>query len=383
MALGEIKGMSLTFPDEKYLFFQELANKDFIESYGPHGNFGFWIKVKNPHISYDWQFSGLRVPVVDSFKKADEHYDGAIFTIPVTRKYFHDVLENMPQILSLKEQGQKFKVLLSTHENLNNDGVFSSFVIESKDVIPGKTEVSLKYWTDFLEYFDIDYECVTSGWNKRISADYAYLFYYTDHGLGINRSDSIHNTTGLSGVKIRVHGIAPELSFSHSYQMVPFFYFTNLICADAYEILKRNFKPLIKDTVPNKKIFISRDSVRFEDRSILNSDRLTKYMIAKGFDVVSQEDLSMMDQISYITEAECVAALVGSGFINPMFCNPETQLLIIHTDKSQDFGIYVNQAARYKMDAKLIYADPDGDDIINYFETSNNHTVNKWVHGNI
>jgi len=155
-----------------------------------------------------------------------------------------------------------------------------------------------------------------------------------------------------------------------------------LLASDSYEILKRNFKPLIKNTIPGKKIFITRDTKKFMDRSIENSDLLTNYMKNKGFEILYQEHLTMPEQISYVTEAECIVSLVGSSFINVMFCNPDTQLFIIHTDKSQDFGIYFNQSARYDIDAKTIYCDPDGNSIIDYFETSSNKITLRWIHGN-
>jgi capsular polysaccharide biosynthesis protein len=163
--------------------------------------------------------------------------------------------------------------------------------------------------------------------------------------------------------------------------MSPLLYFTNLIFADSYEILKRNFKPFIKKTISGKKVFITRDSTKFPDRSISNSEHLTNYMKAKGFEIINQEELSFKDQISYITEAECVVSLVGSSFINVMFCNQDSQLFIIHTDKSQDFGLYMNQSARYDIDSKVIYCDPDGLDIIDYFESSISKSVLRWIHG--
>jgi hypothetical protein len=387
VAIGELKGMSLAYPDEKNNFYDELLKKDFVEEVFDYGNIGFCLKVKNPVYSYSWIYGSAVHPVISRFysnenDKEDRHIEGAVFAVPIIRKYFHDVLETMPLILTLKEKHKKFKVILNSHEHAK-DKVFNSFNIDPKEASPQKGE-SLKYWIDFLTAFEIDYECVqVSHPDEKIkfSSDYGYVFYYSDYGLGINRSEYIHNTTGLKGNVRLFNGKDPSLFFPNTYQISPLLYFTNLIFADSYEILKRNFKPFIKETVPGKKVFITRDSSKFPDRSILNSENLTEYMKNKGFEIINQEDLSFKDQISYITQAECVVALVGSSFINVMFCNKESSIFTIHTDKSQDFNLYLNQAARYDIDTKVIYCDPDGLDIIDYFESSKSKMVTRWIHG--
>lgn len=388
MAIGELKGMHLAYPDEKNIFYEAMLKEKFVEDIFDYGNIGFCLKVRNPVYSYSWIYGGLIQPVISRFYsddnggKSESHIDGAVFVVPIVRKYFHDVLETMPLILTLKEKHEKFKVILNSHEHSEN-GVFKSFNLDPQNASP-ETGESLKYWIDFLTTFNIDYECISvNGIDEKrsFSADYGYVFYYSDYGLGVDRHEYLHNTTGLKG-NVRIFNNKDESLFiPNTYQIAPLLYFTNLIFADSYEILKRNFKPFIKKTIPGKKVFITRDSKKFPDRSILNSENLTEYMRGKGFEIVNQEDMSFTDQISYITEAECIVSLVGSSFINVMFCNPNTQLFMIHTDKSQDFGLYFNQSARYDIDAKTIYCDPDGNSIVDYFETSDNRTTLRWIHG--
>jgi len=388
MVLGELKGMSLAFPDEKNNFYNDLLKKEFVEEVFDYGNIGFCLKVKNPVYSYCWIYGGLIHPIISRFcspkdnDKESRHIDGAVFVVPIVRKYFHDVLETMPLILTLKEKHKDFKVILNSHERAQEQ-VFNSFNLSPAEASPQNGE-SLKYWIDFLTTFNIDFECIqVQGTDEKIkfSADYGYIFYYSDYGLGMDQSDYSHNTTGLKGNVRIFNGKDESLFMPNTYQISPLLYFTNLIFADSYEILKRNFKPFIKKTIPGKKVFITRDSARFPDRSILNSENLTEYMRSKGFEIINQEEMSFTDQISYITEAECVVSLVGSSFINVMFCNKECSIFTIHTDKSQDFNLYLNQAARYDIDTKVIYCDPDGLDIIDYFESSISKSVLRWIHG--
>jgi hypothetical protein len=383
VALGELKGMSIIDPEEKELFLKSFMKENpFVEKFGNYGNIGFWLKIKNPAYSFALKHNGTSPGVIYDFKKLENHIDDNILVLPLTRKYFHDVLENMPLILTLKEQNEDFKVVLTSHEN-TKDGIFPSFLLDPAESSED-TGVSLKYWKDFLDHFEIKYECKTINTNAayhNFSSNSGYVFYYSDLGLGIEMSHLYHNTTGLRGNDKNYGQRHKDLHIKNCYQILPLFYYTNLLAADSYEILKRNFKPAIKDTVPGKKIFITRDTKKFMDRSIENSDLITNYMRNKNFEILYQENLSMMEQISYVTQAECVVALVGSSFINVMFCNPNTQLFIIHTDKSQDFGIYFNQSARYDIDAKTVYCDPDGNSIIDYFETSDNKTTLRWIHG--
>lgn len=384
MALGELKGIALVDPVDKENFYKSIRENDFVEELFDYGNLGFCIKIKNPIFSYSYPYNSCVLPVVSGFinnnEKLDNHINESVLTITLTRKYFHDLLENIPLILSLKEKDKDFKVIFNSFEK-TIDGIYPSFILDPKDSTPNVE--SLKYWKDFLDEFNIKFECKTIGSvNEKhtFSADYAYIFYYSDNGLGVDNKQHSHNTTGLKGNSRVYNNRLGALNFKNTYQILPLLYYTHLLAADSFEILKRNFKPFIKEVVSGKKIYINRDSKKFTDRSISNSDLLVDYLSQKGFKIINQEELNFKEQIAEITSSECIVSLVGSSFINAMFCNKETQLFIIHTDKSQDFGIYFNQSARYDIDSKVIYCDPEADDIINYFENSKNSVTHRWIH---
>jgi hypothetical protein len=54
-------------------------------------------------------------------------------------------------------------------------------------------------------------------------------------------------------------------------------------------------------------------------------------------------------------------------------------MISLHTEKSQDFMTYSNQAARWDIDFKSVYCDPDGLDIIDYFKTSTSEFTRKVI----
>ena len=391
MAAGKIKGITITYPEVRESFFQEIRSLEQVEDLKPYGEFGFYVKVKNPVINYRHQFNGIMIPMVGEFNnRQEEHYDGAILTIPITKKYFHDMLEIMPIILTLKENNEKFKVVFNARESMiTEDKIFKTFLMTAQQAKDINTE-PLKYWLDFLNFYEIDYECTNSQFNKVISADYSYVFYYTDMGFEpANTSDTyvtnfIHwsNNTGLSGSK-RVYPTRHEsLAFKLSYQIITFGQPTLLLYSDCFEILKRNFAKsgLISKTIPGKKIFISRNTKIYGDRAISNTDTLNDYMESKGFEIFYYEDVNMMDQIKYVTEAECVAGVVGSNFLNAMYSDAGTQQIIFYPDKSQDWLIYSNQSARWDHEVKNIYTDNTPESMIEYLETTKSPIIRKWFH---
>lgn len=391
MSAGPIKGITITHPEVRESFFEEIRSLEQVEYVKPYGEFGFYVKVKNPVINYKHQFNGIMIPMVGEFNnKQEEHYDGAILTIPITKKYFHDMLEIMPIILTLKENNEKFKVVFNARESMiTEDKIYKTFLMSAQQAKDIGVE-PLKYWLDFLNFYEIEYECTDSKFTKVISADYAYVFYYTDMGFEPAITDEnyttnyIHwsNNTGLSGVKRTFPTRHESLAFKLSYQIITFGQPTLLLYSDSFEILKRNFakSDLVSKTIPGKKIFIARNTKLYSDRAISNTDILNDYMESKGFEIFYNEDINMIDQIKYVTQAECIVGVVGSNFLNAMYCDAGTQQIIFYPDKSQDWLIYSNQSARWDHEVKNIYTDNNPESMIEYLETTKSPIIRKWFY---
>lgn len=391
MSAGLIKGIVLTHPEVRESFFEDIRSMEQVEDVKTYGEFGFYVKLKNPVINYRHQYNGVVVPIVGEFNNRQEkHYDGTILAIPITKKYFHDMLEVMPIILTLKENNEKFKVVFNSNDSLINENkIYKAFLMNSKEAADIGVE-SLRYWFNFLNFYEIDYECTESKFNQVISADSTYVFYYTDMGFEPAKKDGTYatnylnwsNNTGLAGVRKTFPTRHESLAFNLSYQIVTFGQPTLLLYSDSFEILKRNFvkSNLVSKTIPGKKIFISRNTKLYKDRAIKNSDLIDEYMKSKGFEIFYNEDFNMVDQIRYVTEAECVVGIVGSNFLNAMYSNAGTQQIIFYPDKSQDWLIYSNQAARWDHEVKNIYTDNSPEDMMEYLETTNSPVIRKWFH---
>ena len=375
MAIGNLKGDYILDPELRNNLIKEIESKDFVEKVGKFGNCGFWIKAKN----LKYKTTGMPVRTVTprlvpyEFGKTEKHYGENTFFIQTTCKYFHDMLEILPQIISLKQSGENFKIILAAAQPI--DPETKNFYGMNRNDDKGYQPIH--YWLDILKYFRLDYECIYVKPGEEFSADSSYLFYYTDagakFGLGFN-SGPAHQRTRSS-----VPYLMKDLIFENAYIIFPLMYFTTWVHADAYDVLKNALRPLISKVIPGRKIFITRDSKTFADRSIENSERLTAYMKSQGFEIFNQEDYIWQEQIKKITSAEVVVSLVGSGFINASFCGPDTTMISIHTDKPQDFLVYANQAGRTDIDFKTIYCDADGIDIINYFKRSRSKITRKVI----
>lgn len=373
MAIGRIKGDDPLNEDQKLDLIKHLNTKSHIEKTGLYGNYGFWTKIKDFKYKFYYMPNKMLAckPIPFERGKDDKkHFEGNYLVVQMTGKYFHDMLEIVPQIITLKKEKEDFKILLIGNQKI--DPETKMFYGLNPEDNTGHQPIS--YWRDILKYLNIEFECFESKPGTSFSTSSNYLFYYTDLGS--------KKTTGLGpGLKKHYPTIFPELLRDDCHLIYPLLYFTTLIHADSYDILSEYLNPLFRKVIPGKKIFITRDSVKFEDRSIENSRELTNYMASKGFQILGQENLPWTEQIKEVTSAQYIVSLVGSGFINAMFCGPETTMISIHTDKSQEFLVYGNQVGRTDSDFKTVYCDSDGLDIINYFENSKSPTTRKVIDG--
>lgn len=124
---------------------------------------------------------------------------------------------------------------------------------------------------------------------------------------------------------------------------------------DAYknyiDIASSSFKKIISphvSPIQNKKIFISRKKVNDINRGpkAYNSDffysvrfitekneiALEDFFKSRGYQIVTAEDLSLIEQIKMYSSATHVAGIISSGFCNIIFCAPGTWVIPINLD---------------------------------------------------
>lgn len=93
------------------------------------------------------------------------------------------------------------------------------------------------------------------------------------------------------------------------------------------QILRFTFKELIKNTLPQKKIYLSR--LKASKRRIGNELDVEKMVKLYGYQVVYAEDLSFEEQIKIFSESSHIISPHGAGLSNIIWCNSGTNLIEI------------------------------------------------------
>jgi len=73
-----------------------------------------------------------------------------------------------------------------------------------------------------------------------------------------------------------------------------------------------------------KNIFISRQKSR---RSISNFNDIKKVLNEYNFKILHMEDLDVVDQIDAVSNADFIVGVHGSGLVNILFCNPNSNVI--------------------------------------------------------
>lgn len=66
-------------------------------------------------------------------------------------------------------------------------------------------------------------------------------------------------------------------------------------------------------------------------------DRLEQFFVDKGYVIIDPAELTFFQQINYYYNAKHVASVRGSGLVNTIFCEPETNIFILDVSNQYDF----------------------------------------------
>lgn len=95
------------------------------------------------------------------------------------------------------------------------------------------------------------------------------------------------------------------------------------------EFLRRTFLPARDALMDSKgaRIYISRRAARY--RRVLNEDEVIRLLLAKNFQIVELETLSVMQQASLVASCRVIVSPHGGGLSNLVFCSPGTKVIEI------------------------------------------------------
>ena len=361
MALGNIKGISVSNNESRSKFLKEIASLHHVEKL-VENNRGFYLKVSNPLISLVPDRSNVKSPVpvpvvLNNDAIGDIHYNEDILIIQEPSAFFHTVVEQFPKILELKKNNENFKVLL----------------IQSVKIIHQNFLSKIPYQvTSFFKENNIEYiilQSDESNSDKTISAKSVYLFYICEYGIDQPWGGSI-----ICPAKL----YKSYLSFENCIYDIPWVYNHKLANAFRFDSLREYYKDIIQKPKPGKKIFLARN-YKIYDRGWQDYEVLYDYLYNKGFEIIYLENHSINNQIKICSSAEYIISMVGSGLVIPMLATNNTKIISVHTSTREEYGIYHWQSGRNDGIIKSIYLDEDSNDIINYFETSTNYLIREAI----
>jgi capsular polysaccharide biosynthesis protein len=98
-----------------------------------------------------------------------------------------------------------------------------------------------------------------------------------------------------------------------------------------------------------RKIFLKRNA---HIRKIVNAQALEAQLTARGFEVVEPEKLSFVEQVSLMSQADCIVGPNGAAFANLIFAPPDAQVVVLmgeHPDTSYDYWSNIAHAVGLKV----------------------------------
>lgn len=93
---------------------------------------------------------------------------------------------------------------------------------------------------------------------------------------------------------------------------------------------------------PTRRLYLNRNKVSY--RKVLNEAALEDFLAERGFESITLENLSVMEQAQLLSEAEAVVAPHGAGLTNIVFCQPETKIieLLHHSAVNEMYWVISN-----------------------------------------
>ena len=106
-----------------------------------------------------------------------------------------------------------------------------------------------------------------------------------------------------------------------------------------YNLISRQLKTYNKNQINYKKVFISRDDVKNDKRSIINKNELHTLLYLNGFQKLELSNYNITSQKEIFENAQIIVSEHGSSGANFFFSNPKTTIIILQPN-STAFNIH-------------------------------------------
>jgi hypothetical protein len=322
-------------------------------------NSQFILKIKNPqfHIVYPSYTCESHPIVIKTERNPGDHVDKTVFVIPYHPKYFHNMMEVFPLVLTLINNVKDVDVFLTYEADIDKEsGLFISMIdgYKQPDMI-GHCPVD-KYpqlfIAEFFKYFNINFTCINTKDLMYKSFDYCYLFYVKNESS--NGKNFLYDE-GKEFCKELENDDFHPLFVGEVNPLYRFIKNINLV---------KKYLPK-HQVIKNQKIYISRKN--FLNRKITDEDLLEEYFENKGYKVCYFEKMGFIEQIKIVQESEKVVCMFGSSLVNCMLASQSTSIISIKP-KSFSADFYKTMFDMYNIEYSEL--DYDGDSVFDLVKSN-------------
>jgi hypothetical protein len=289
------------------------------------------VKVQDVEINMTYR-SNLYQPIIYNVSKPTKDYKKTDLFVPLIEQYYHNFLEIFPRILLLKKNKQNFRIVLVSKEGKEN-GIFFSLIKNHKHAKSNTTHVK-----DFLDYFKIDYVCMTPSELILYNTKYTYVFYHRTDGVDFEISNNFIGDTFFKydDKNYKITNLLPPL--------------TKNVLLQNVEIMQNIFPNKTKNKL--NKIYISRK--KSFNRAYEEEEKIEFLLQSIGYKIIYLEDMHLFNQINEIRSASHIVCLFGSSLVNALLCQKSTKIFSIKTVRNFECPTYAFIFDRMNIEYKEI-----------------------------
>ncbi|MBE6305529.1 MAG: glycosyltransferase family 61 protein [Bacteroidales bacterium] len=180
--------------------------------------------------------------------------------------------------------------------------------------------------------------------NNALNVD-AILFFAEDARL-TDLNGNFEEFFTLLGIKDKVkichdkvsveHLFVPDTAFEHPKIYSKGFY-------SVFDALRRKCGVAGRCLNENKKLFLTRSQLPHAEKFDINIKELDRLFADNGFELISPEKLSLREFVDKVSDAKCVASISGTLAHNFLFCNKESEFIIVErTAANNEYQVGLN-----------------------------------------
>ena len=319
-------------------------------------NSQFILKIKDPqfHLVYPSYTCESNPVVIETEKNNNNHMNKTVFVIAYHPRYFHNMLEFFPMILTLKERVDDFTVIITYEAPVDpTSGLFITMLENHKQpAMVGHcpvTEFPQLFIDGFFKHFNIDFICMNTNDLKYKSFDYCYLFYARNEST--NGKNFLYDEGKEFCKELEIDGFHPLFMN----EINPLYRFAKNI-----KLMRKYLSSY--DVIEGQKIYISRKN--FSSRKVLDEHLLEEFFMNRGYEVVYLEKMNFQDQIKLVQQSEKIVCIFGSALVNCMLGSHANSVVSIRPSNFQaSFYKYIFNMYNIKYD-EIVYKEESVLDLV-------------------